>query len=426
MSIYIGIIIFSAAALLFSKRCGLLPEKKVILLAIFIEAMGAGIGAYDYYQNEVAFSGEIPRPAEGSGDAMEDYIAHTGSDEKEWQVTVSSQKPTKKMTEKYFEKAKKEIDETVFSGKPDQVYKTLNIERSYANGMVKAAWSFSDPSLVRSDGTIDYETLEDNSPTVIYATVQLTCSDEESVYSFPFTLCMPPEASAQGFDYYMKKALKEADEAKPASDSISLPAEAGGRSIRWSKPADFRGVLLCALGPVMAFAIVLAKKEEEKKQQKIRQKELSADYPEIVSALSLYVSAGITTKAAFGRIVSSYYDRREKNGIRDRPGYEALSQVFRRMQDGEGEESAYRILGDITGHRDYSKLALMLEKNLKLGSVHLAEQLNNEEARSFEIRKQLARISGEEASTKLLAPMLMLLGVVLVVLVAPAMMNLNS
>jgi tight adherence protein C len=44
---------------------------------------------------------------------------------------------------------------------------------------------------------------------------------------------------------------------------------------------------------------------------------------------------------------------------------------------------------------------------------------------AFEMRKNLARRMGEEAGTKLLAPLFLMLGIVMVMIMAPAMMTMG-
>ena len=44
----------------------------------------------------------------------------------------------------------------------------------------------------------------------------------------------------------------------------------------------------------------------------------------------------------------------------------------------------------------------------------------------FEMQKQYVKIAGEEASTKLLFPMIGLLGIVLIIIIAPSIFNMQA
>ena len=61
-----------------------------------------------------------------------------------------------------------------------------------------------------------------------------------------------------------------------------------------------------------------------------------------------------------------------------------------------------------------------MEQNRKTGTKNLRYLLQTEMADAFEQRKNLARRQGEEAATKLLIPLFLMLGVVMVIVVVPA------
>lgn len=425
---YITLVILTIGAWLFAKRNGIRLEKNLMVMVVVIELGGFAVGGYDYYNSKAGFSGELERPQSGTAEREEKLMVESDGHEEEWTVKVSPRKFSRKESIQRLDQATKEINKT-FLGKNrslDNVTRPLTVKDSYAEGTVDAGWEFSDPTLVSSDGKILYENLEEVSPAIVYAAAKLSCCGEEKVYSFPLRLQMPSGNTKEGFSFRVDQALKQADAKDPTGEWLILPGQVGDIPLVWSKEQDNRGALLAALGLVAGAGVVLGRREEKRKSLLQQKKELTADYPDIVSALSLYVSAGITVRASFTRIFAGYRDRKRTNGIRDRPGYEAIGKVVRQMEDGVGEEAAYGALGRLTGHKDYGKLAMMLSKNLKHGSVMLQTQLEKEEAQAFEARKLAARTMGEEASTKLLVPMIMLLSVVIVVLIAPAFFSLQT
>ena len=62
----------------------------------------------------------------------------------------------------------------------------------------------------------------------------------------------------------------------------------------------------------------------------------------------------------------------------------------------------------------------MLSQNVRKGAANLAILLREEAANAFEERKHMARRLGEKAGTKLLVPMMMLLGMIMVIIMVPA------
>ena len=87
---------------------------------------------------------------------------------------------------------------------------------------------------------------------------------------------------------------------------------------------------------------------------------------------------------------------------------------------------AYELLTQYCPTREYRRLSSLLSSNLKKGTKGMIEELNKEEKEAFEMQKQYVRIAGEEASTKLLFPMIGLLGIVLVIIIAPSIFNMQS
>ena len=90
------------------------------------------------------------------------------------------------------------------------------------------------------------------------------------------------------------------------------------------------------------------------------------------------------------------------------------------------KERRSRIWGMRSELKEYKKLALLLEQNRRQGSEKLVQQLEEENLLAYEMRKNQARKAGEEASVKLLFPMLGMLGIVIAILLLPAMMTMGS
>ncbi|MBQ6258886.1 MAG: hypothetical protein IJJ79_04305, partial [Lachnospiraceae bacterium] len=80
-------------------------------------------------------------------------------------------------------------------------------------------------------------------------------------------------------------------------------------------------------------------------------------------------------------------------------------------------------IAERTGHKDYRRLTLLLTENMKKGDRFLSAELSREEADAFEERKNRAIRLGEEASTKLVFPMILLLGSVMIMLLVPAFLG---
>ena len=90
------------------------------------------------------------------------------------------------------------------------------------------------------------------------------------------------------------------------------------------------------------------------------------------------------------------------------------------MQAGQSELIAYEHFGKRAGPREYVKLSTLLCQNLKKGSATLLARLEEEALLSAESRIQSGKKLGEEAETKLLIPMVLLLATVMLMIMVPA------
>ena len=176
------------------------------------------------------------------------------------------------------------------------------------------------------------------------------------------------------------------------------------------------GVALLAFAlPVM---VLLHRKQKEKEHKKEEQQQMQQDYPEIVTKLQLLLSTGMNLRKSVERIAGDYvsYMRREEV----RKAYEILVEVCGEMERGLGEKEAYEQLGERWGLLSYRTLSSILVQCLQKGSVGVEQILAKEAEQAQRLRRQQAQILGEQASTRLLFPMILMLLVVFVILLVPA------
>jgi hypothetical protein len=121
--------------------------------------------------------------------------------------------------------------------------------------------------------------------------------------------------------------------------------------------------------------------------------------------------------------MSTSYEENRRRGAPRSEGFEEIERACRDMEKGVGEGDAYFSIAERTGHKDYRRLTLLLTENMKKGDRFLSAELSREEADAFEERKNRAIRLGEEASTKLVFPMILLLGSVMIMLLVPAFLG---
>lgn len=179
------------------------------------------------------------------------------------------------------------------------------------------------------------------------------------------------------------------------------------------------------MAAAVAAAIYFREKEEKKRKQAERETQMMADYCGIVSKLSLLLGAGMNIPLAWEKIADSYQQKRSRGETDERYAYEEMVNTLHEMQEGVGELEAYGNFGNRCQLSDYRRLSSMIVQNVRKGSQGMQRLLEQEEWEAYEQRKAHARQMGEEAGTKLLLPMGIMLAIVLAILVIPAGLALN-
>ena len=180
--------------------------------------------------------------------------------------------------------------------------------------------------------------------------------------------------------------------------------------------------VLILLIPGSAAAVFIGQDMELHKQYELRNQQLLLEYPEFVSRLQLLLCSGMSIRSAFFKLGKEYQKHLQKGGTRQYVSEELLLAI-RKMESGMGETEALEFFGRRCHLFCYKKLVSLIQQNLKRGTDGLRDALMNETKAAFEERKQAARRLGEEAGTKLLFPMMLMMGVVMVIIMIPAFIS---
>ncbi|MCF0186806.1 MAG: hypothetical protein HUJ98_10010 [Bacteroidaceae bacterium] len=385
--------------------------------------LGMGIFTYDFVNRTKNFDNTLLRREAGSGNISYDMKLRVEDKTQKVIVDVSSMPYTKNEADALFEEAINEIETTIKGENEglDKVMYDLDIKSSYCDGRVAAKFVFSDTELVSEQGKIFHENFDES--TVVKAEAVLTLEDYEEHYLFDLNVVPWDPDTKKGFDYYLQETLKKMNEENPAREKVILPEIVAGKPLDWKLAWNLRGLEIVALAIAVALLLPLLEGLEKKEASRKLKEARLRDYPMIVSELSILIGSGMSVKSAFERITKRYVARRGQKDKKE--GYELMVTCFRRMSEGVGEAEAIELMGKQSEVKEYRKLAMLLSHNIKKGSRDLITSLETEEACAFELRKHLALKAGEEASTKLLVPMGGMLLIVLVILMVPAILQVN-
>lgn len=291
--------------------------------------------------------------------------------------------------------------------------------------------------LMDSDGTLHNETLPPGTVVTGYLSLIMstdivpTSTDGETKYlktqyhSAPYRIYVGivPRALSryESLLLQLQQAITTEDEGSLGENMLSLPTEIDGQRIYYSEHKDRSYLLLPLLGVIAAMAIYMRQGQARRTEKKQREALLMLDYSELVSKLMVYIGAGLTVRNAL-ETISQHFDALIARGIKeDRPLYQELRTMVIQFRRNMPESEIYLSFGRRVNLKPYTKLVSLIEQNRMNGARNLRAMLELEMEDAFEQRKTTARRLGEEAGTKLLLPLFIMLGIVMIIVIVPAM-----
>ena len=296
----------------------------------------------------------------------------------------------------------------------DEVSYNLNLLDSIEGFPFTVEWQ-TDADYIDIDGRLVHNTLD--APKLVELTAVISCEEFEVrriMNCVIFSRAVQPSRAE-----LLARMVEDIQHGTRNEEFMTLPSEMDTDTIRWSYQRSNTGILVFLAMPLLVFVIYIGKDRDLQKQVAHRNEQLRLDYPEIVSALALLIGAGMAVPNAWQRVAKDYRVRRQETG-RVRFAYEEMLLTIYEMESGVAQTNAYERFGRRCRVQSYNRLAAMLSQNVRKGAANLAILLREEAANAFEERKHMARRLGEKAGTKLLVPMMMLLGMIMVIIMVPA------
>ncbi|MCR4893049.1 MAG: type II secretion system F family protein [Lachnospiraceae bacterium] len=339
-------------------------------------------------------------------------------------LTVQEQQYTDSEIRQIFHEAEKKIEAEILGDNAslDHVDSDLKLMESVEDYPIAIAWSVDDYEVLNGQGAIqpDYE---DKKGRVVRLTAALTYFDNREEYEF-FARVYPRKKGAEEEIANAVRRKIQANDLKTVSDpALVLPGQVGGVEVSFHEPPSTTGFILFVISVFAGIVIYYGRDRDLTKKLDEREKRMMLDYPEIVSRLTLLFGAGMTIRGAFEKVAADYERRKKKTKGEPSFAYEEMLVTVREMQSGVSEYQAYQNFGNRAGIRHFNKLGTLLAQNLQKGSAGLLEILERESGDAFEERKALAKKLGEQAGTKLLLPMGMMLLIVMIIVIVPAFLS---
>lgn len=334
-----------------------------------------------------------------------------------FEVVLSQEKLTNAEAEECFREFREELAELIAGENPsvDEVSTDLWLVESYEGYPFWVDWRSDMPDCVSSTGVVTPG--ECNREVALRAIVSYGDLEweEQLVVTVPAIVLTERQKQRNA----LENQLIITQEAMETEKTWALPSEWDGEALRWQRVVEDNSSFLWIAVPILSAAVYFLGDRDLHQEIVKKQDRMRHAYPDIVHKLALYLGAGMTLQGAFGKIAVEYEDGRAR-GQPCNPAYEEMLYTCREMKSGVPESSAYERFGLRTGLQEYIRLGTLMAQNLRKGSNSLLSRLQEEADRALIVRIQSGRKLGEEASTKLLVPMVMMLGIVMVMVMLPA------
>ena len=394
-------------------------KKKLLLTACVGGALSVIWLAVSLFSREPLTS--LIRPENGEGDRKEKLEVWIGEEPYSIEVTVRERPKTEAETAEELQKAEDGM-ELLFLGENqdlEHITQKVNMPSVYPGTDIAIQWYLNSWEYISVDGTVKNEGFTRAEQVEVTAVLSL----EDQTVSWDRTVWVCPLENQDNKALIRILSWKMEDTQKEDTETVELPEQAAGQSIMWYPEKDHTWLMLAGLTACAVCAMMLGQQKEEEKALAEREKRMKLAYPDIVSRLSLYMGAGISSRKAWERIAAGYRNRT--------PGpvneaYEEMCTTLYEMQNGVPESIAYEKFGARCRLPSYLKLGALLSQNLRKGTRNLSGLLEEESREAFENRKAYAKKLGEECESRLLFPMLLMLLTILVMVMYPAVTSFQT
>ncbi|MCR5654543.1 MAG: type II secretion system F family protein [Lachnospiraceae bacterium] len=394
-------------------------KKKLCLLTIFAGILLSGLMFLsESGKGRIDEEGKILRQDYGGEEVVVDTVVESECyGKRDVTVSVSPRTHTKEELPVLFSEAFSYLQGELLGENESlqRVTKDLCFPDSYAEDQVQFEYLSSDYAVLDTKGHVHNEELSEETK----VTVEVTMYYGEESKKEQFEVCVCPRVLGEEEAFYaaLEQELRAEDAKSVGNETFALPETVEAQSVVFAEKKEHGSLLMLALTFLCALALFKGMDRDVEKNYEKRQQELLFAYPDFTGKLALLTGAGMSVTSALRKIFA------DGSKTKDSALIEELGIYVRSMDNGMLEEQALAGFSARVGLPQYRKCISLIATNVKKGSVNLGELLEQEAEDAFVEHQSSIRKMGEEAGTKLLIPMVMMLSVVMVLIMVPAFLN---
>lgn len=301
-----------------------------------------------------------------------------------------------------------------------EVTEALNLVETMPESDMEITWTVDDDYL-QEDGKLRYGKIpEAGVDTDVMG--KAVWKNWQRTYHFPVHLVAKQYSEKELWEKQVASTLKKTVKDQASEERVKLPEQIGSRRVTYQTEGEKKSFMLVYLALGGLFLLPFIWREQQKKKEREREEQLLLDHPGVIHKFMLLLGAGLTVRKVVERLVLEYEQERKKGG-KKRYVYEEMCVLLQEMKDGASESQAMEHFGRRCRLQPYLRFSSVMTQNLKKGAEGLTAILETESMEALEQRKQRALQLGEKAGTKLLFPMMLMLGIVMAVILVPAFMT---
>lgn len=308
-----------------------------------------------------------------------------------------------------------------------EIRNSLDYNLDFAQFPFDTYFSSSDYSVIDSDGmvhndrkhliSVGYTEMEIEQGIPVDIQVELWYGENCFQRQYQVTVFEQELSLVEAERKEIEQRLQEIEQDAIYEEGFSIPTVIDGVQIVRSDVTEVTGIHVLVVGFLIIGLLGLREVENKKKQEQERKDCLLRSYAWFINEMVLLLGAGMQIRNILALMVK---ENEETCTDYRKTLLVEVKQAVHSLELGMTEEQVYYRLGRNIGIPCYTKIMTLLQQNTKHGGKGLAAMLEQEEIAALEQRKNLAKRYGEEAGTKLLGPMVLLLLVIMLMIMIPA------